>query len=570
VEAWTAEITDAATNLAPRVESPVVMQSPIAKTGTRPIPIDRSALQMFVQRDLMPQIERWLRRHPRQEDPIGRAENIARDSLPIEDSDGRSRRYVPISVESEASSAKGASVLGGRYRSYSDGSGEIILYMNGALSPKDYLVPDGWTNRMQPVTTCRHETCLAYGLYSILSHEVTHAADRSRAKTKYNPSKADDPHNPEWLKYINDPGEIRAFMQQIVDEVESNAATLTAESVRGLMKSNHDLVETALLLSTTWEIIEPHLTRQHRNRILKAVYDMLDRKGLLPEGTDSSMAHRVFARFLRVLEVDGVPEGLSAVRVAARYKSKKKVKTQDGDERVVSEYSERQIANRNRNKAETFEKLTKSIDKLRAKVRRDMKSSDPEKKLTALAVALMDETAERVGDDDESAEERGHFGVTGWQRKHVSFGRDGVTITYVGKSGVKHKKRVTDATFRKVLRDAYEAVDADDTEILSWEGGRVTAEKVNAYLKPFGVTAKDIQGFHANTLMREKLKDVRKGQLPENKKERKKLLKDEFKEALEQTAEEVGHEPATLRSQYLVPGLEDTYLKDGSVIDKLG
>lgn len=248
--------------------------------------------------------------------------------------------------------------------------------------------------------------------------------------------------------------------------------------------------------------------------------------------------------------------------VVAKYKSKKRVKTQDGDTMTVYEYSDRQIAQRHKEKAKRYDKLKGKIGDLRAKVKKDLKASDPETMLTALAVALMDHTYERVG-NDESAKD-GHFGVTGWQRKHISFGKK-TTINYVGKSGVKHKKEITDAALKRALKDAYEAVEGDDTEILSWEGGRVTAEKVNAYLKDFGVTAKDIRGFHANAEMQERLKAVRKGKLPEDKKEREKQLKEEFKKALEETAEAVGHEPATLRSQYLVPGLEEDYMDDGTI-----
>ncbi|NBO33813.1 MAG: gamma-glutamylcyclotransferase, partial [Actinobacteria bacterium] len=38
---------------------------------------------------------------------------------------------------------------------------------------------------------------------------------------------------------------------------------------------------------------------------------------------------------------------------------------------------------------------------------------------------------------------------------------------------------------------------------------------------------------------------------------------------LRECAEVVGHEPSTLRKQYLVPWLEDAYMKDGTVIDRL-
>ncbi len=257
------------------------------------------------------------------------------------------------------------------------------------------------------------------------------------------------------------------------------------------------------------------------------------------------------------------------LRVAARYQKKKKVKTKDGDEMVVYEYSEKQVANRNREKAKRIEKLRNKIEDVRSKVKKDMKSSDPEKMLTALAVALMDHTFERVGNDESAGD--GHFGVTGWQRKHISFGKSGVTVKYVGKSGVKQEKRVTDPAIKKALRDAYEASDDEDASIFEYEGGKVTAEKVNAYLDEYDISAKDIRGMHANCEMQDRLREVRKkgGKLPEDKKEREKQLKEEFKDALRTPADAVGHEPATMKSQYLVPGLEDTYLKDGTVVDKL-
>jgi len=255
----------------------------------------------------------------------------------------------------------------------------------------------------------------------------------------------------------------------------------------------------------------------------------------------------------------------AAVRVAAKYQ--KKIKTEAGN--TVYTYSERQVANRNKKKAERIEKLRKSIGKLRSAVKKDLKSSDPEKSMTALVIALIDETFERVG-NPQSAKD-GHFGVTGWRKKHVSFGPKGATITYTGKSGVDHVKKVTDPSVKSALRNAYEACDKDNDSLFSGDWGSVTADKVNEYLERFDVTAKDLRGFHANRCLQENLKAIRsKGKdLPEDKKEREKILKKEFLKALEETAEEVGHEASTLRSQYMLPGTEEAYMKDGTVSDKL-
>jgi DNA topoisomerase-1 len=251
--------------------------------------------------------------------------------------------------------------------------------------------------------------------------------------------------------------------------------------------------------------------------------------------------------------------------VVAKYKAKKK--TESGN--TVYIYGPRQVAERNKEKAQRIEAFRTNVEKLRKKVKSDLRSDEPDTKLTALAVALIDHTYERVG-NDESAE-NGHYGVTGWTKKHVSFGRSNATIKYVGKSGVSHNKKVTDKSIISALRDAYEAVEGDDSCLFEYDGGCVDAKRVNAYLKDFDITAKDLRGFHANREMQEKLEEIRSkgGELPKDKKEREKLLKSEFKEALEHVAKAVGHEASTLKSQYLVPGLEESFMKDGTVIKKM-
>ena len=275
-----------------------------------------------------------------------------------------------------------------------------------------------------------------------------------------------------------------------------------------------------------------------------------------------------------------VEQGLATtgghIKVAeGKYKEKKEVPKADGKgTTTVYVYSEKQIEHRHREKAKRYEGLSKDIEKLRKQVTKDIDSDDPKTRLTALAIGLIDATFERVGNDG-SADD-GHFGVTGWLKKHLTFGKGKATIKYVGKSGVDHEKVVDDAKLVKALKGCCEDKKPDEA-ILSFgaddDAGpvKISSRDVNAYLKPFDVTAKDLRGFHANREMQEALRSVRKKgpTLPSDKKEKEKLLKDEFKKALELTAEAVGHEAATLRTQYLVPGLEDAYMKDGTIMDKL-
>jgi 2'-5' RNA ligase len=252
-------------------------------------------------------------------------------------------------------------------------------------------------------------------------------------------------------------------------------------------------------------------------------------------------------------------------RVAARYKKK----TKDSEGNVHYEYSERQVANRHREKAERVEHLRQNISDLRARVKGDLTDEDPATRMIALVVALMDETCERVG-NDESAEE-GHFGVTGWQVKHVTFKGDTAVLKYVGKSGVKHEKVVETGPVVTALKKLTKGRKGEDC-LFETDEATVGADDVNDYLAEFDITAKDIRGFRANDEMLKALKAERaKGpkELPRDRKEKDKILKAEFKRALEVAAEAVGHEAATLRSQYLVPDLEESYVHDGTILKAL-
>jgi len=260
----------------------------------------------------------------------------------------------------------------------------------------------------------------------------------------------------------------------------------------------------------------------------------------------------------------------AASRVAAKFKKKKQVDKADGSGKTtIYEYSKGQVDHRNREKAKRIQKLKGNILDLRKQYKSDLKSDDPEVRLTALAVALMDETCERVG-NDQSVKDRGHFGVTTLQAKHVKITGSKATLTYTGKSGVDQKKTVADHATVSALKKALKGKSGTDTVLCEGDDCIVKAKDVNKYLKKYDITAKDIRGFRANDEMVRQLKEQRKKgkTLPTDRKEKDEILKAEFTKALEATAEVVGHESSTLRSQYLVPKMEDSYIHDGTVMEK--
>lgn len=254
------------------------------------------------------------------------------------------------------------------------------------------------------------------------------------------------------------------------------------------------------------------------------------------------------------------------VKISKRQKNYvKKKKEESGN--ITYIYSEKHIKDRNLKKMKKLKKLYASLAKLRTQVKKDLHNEDLKTRYSALAVALIDETYARVG-NMYSASDSKHYGVTTWLVKHVKFSGSKAIIDFIGKSGVKQHREVKTPAVVKVLREVCKGKKATD-KIFDGEDYYINDNYVNQYLRPFNITAKDIRGLHANEEMRKALKQVRKGKLPSDKGAKEKQLKKEFKEAVEIASKSVGHEPGTLKNQYLIPTMEPDYIS-GAKIDSLG
>ena len=212
---------------------------------------------------------------------------------------------------------------------------------------------------------------------------------------------------------------------------------------------------------------------------------------------------------------------------------------------------------RRRKKTVSLGNMADKIRGLRQKVTKDMKSDDEKTKITATAIAIMDCTAERVGNDASAKE--GHVGVTGFKKKNVSVSGNKVTLKYVGKSGVEHEKTFTNENIAKVLKECLKrAKGPNDFVLTTPDGYKVKADRINRYLKEYDVTAKDIRGYAANHMVIQALKGRN---VSKEESERKKVMS----EVLQAVAEAVGHGKGTLRTHYLLPDVEDEYVKRGKI-----
>jgi len=231
------------------------------------------------------------------------------------------------------------------------------------------------------------------------------------------------------------------------------------------------------------------------------------------------------------------------------------------------------LTKKEKKKAERAEWLRKGLIKVRKKTQADLRKSVDSKEFhAALAVALIDETYARIG--NKKSEDDGHFGITGWQKKHLTFSGGTATLKYVGKSGVSHEKTVRTKSLVTALKKLADKAEKGSDPLFQYEyaegTSRLTSSDVNDYLEEFDVTAKDLRGYHANAEMRIVLEGIRadNGALPEDKKKREEALEKEFKQALKTVAKCLGHEEATLRTHYLVHNFEKTFFEEGKPLNK--
>jgi len=213
---------------------------------------------------------------------------------------------------------------------------------------------------------------------------------------------------------------------------------------------------------------------------------------------------------------------------------------------------------RRRKKVNSVRRIAENIHKLRRQITTDLKSDNEKTNLTALVVSIMDKTAERVG--NESSADSGHYGVTGFRVKHVSVEGNKVRLNYVGKSGVEQIKEFTDSNMANMLVKCMERAENSEFPVFTTSDGfKIKADRINRYLSKFGITAKDIRGYSANRFLVDSLKNA---EISGDEKDRQK----KFREVIKSVAERVGHQAATLRKHYLLPNLEDEYVKKGNVV----
>jgi len=160
---------------------------------------------------------------------------------------------------------------------------------------------------------------------------------------------------------------------------------------------------------------------------------------------------------------------------------------------------------RDKEKYEKAVKLAKEIDRIKDRIVRDMKSTDPKTSRIATACYLIYRTAMRVG-DEKDPDEADTVGATTLRKEHIKITSDAIEFDFLGKDSVRWQERVVaeghDKQFQENLKRLVENKKPKD-EI--FDG--ITSRHVNAYYSSIvkGLTAKVFRTYLATTVVKDYL-----------------------------------------------------------------
>jgi DNA topoisomerase-1 len=226
-------------------------------------------------------------------------------------------------------------------------------------------------------------------------------------------------------------------------------------------------------------------------------------------------------------------------------------------------YSDKMKKKREQKKFKKLVKISKNIDKLKKKINKDlMKTTITKDKLIALVLKIMDLCNFRSG-NKKYEEKYGSFGITTIHKKHISFKNNSTEIEFIGKKGVNNYCMLKDRNIQDIIKKVYNISSKDNPYLFSVNNGsdnlHIGIYDVNSYLKPFGVTTKDLRTWNANIIFLKNMKDILHKLDNEfmtkyndkTDKQRIKIRKQLIKEAIKNTAQSLHHTPTICKSSYI-------------------
>ncbi len=208
-------------------------------------------------------------------------------------------------------------------------------------------------------------------------------------------------------------------------------------------------------------------------------------------------------------------------------------------------------------KFDRLDEFGKALPRLRRRIAGDMRKHGlPREKVIAAVVKLLETTLIRVG-NDEYARDNGSFGLTTLRTRHAAVSSTHVSLTFVGKSGKRHRVEVSDRSLARIVQRCHEIPGQQLFQYIDGGGERqhVTSADVNDYIREGtggDFTAKDFRTWSGTVLAFGLLRECGEA-------ESEREAKHQVVEAVTRVAEELRNTPAVCRKCYIHPFILERY-----------
>lgn len=201
-----------------------------------------------------------------------------------------------------------------------------------------------------------------------------------------------------------------------------------------------------------------------------------------------------------------------------------------------------------------------ALPELRQKVAADLRLRKLTRtKVTALVIALLEQTLIRIG-NDEYARANDSYGLTTLQDDHVHFDQNTVIFEFRGKSGKEHEIALRDKRLAQLVKVCQELPGQRLFQYYDEEGELValTSTDVNAYLRDamgFDFTAKDFRTWGGTILAARMLSQC--GAANNEAEAQKQIVA-----TVKRVAAALGNTPAVCRQHYIHPAIFAAYAEN--------
>ncbi len=216
--------------------------------------------------------------------------------------------------------------------------------------------------------------------------------------------------------------------------------------------------------------------------------------------------------------------------------------------------------NRSQSKFGRMLAFGKMLPEIRKQIAIDLKTSRLDRrKITAIALNLMDQTLIRIGNKSYARTNKS-YGLTTLRDKHVKISGTEIRFEFIGKKGVPHTITLQDKKLAQLVKKCKDIPGYDLFQYYDENGHRQTLESgdVNLYLKEITHTdfsAKDFRTWGGTVRMVECLEHML-DENPELEKEKS------VKEAFKIVAKSLGNTPSVCSKYYVHPEVINLFKED--------